>query len=356
MIFIANFILIVLYGAVYNEAKNKYGKCKILLFILLSVTALQMVFLIGFRTVEVGIDTRSYLIIYNKYKSMTFDRIFKDTSQEHGYSLLIKISSMIYDNFDFFKTIAAIISIVPIVVMAGKYSKKPFLSILIFIAFGYYAFMFSGMRQGIAYSVCVLSYASIRNKKPVAFVFLILLAAQFHKSAYMFLPAYLFANIRLNKYTIIGLIMAYLLVIVFKDPLYNFIEGGLYTTPVHSYAAKETGALIILVRQIVIAAALVFLAPKDTRDTDYGRYTMLVSVGAILTIFATIGGNAQRAANYYCMFLILGIPELLWHLESVFLKRTVSVCVVVGVLAMFIYGVITDGYNIMTYGCTLFGQ
>lgn len=356
MIFIVNFFLIALYGLVYSEARNKYGECRILLFILLTVASIQMILLVGLRATDVGIDTYSYFIRYYEYKEMSFERIFMDTLQEHGYSLLIKVVSMIWDNFDFFKVIVAILSVVPIVYTVGKCSDKPFLSILIFISFGYYSFMFSGMRQGISFALCILSFLTIKNKKPVLFVLLVLLAAQFHKSAYLFLPAYLVASIKLNKYTVIGLIILYLMVIVFKWRLYNLIEGTLYDNQNHSYAANETGAFMILVRQIVIAAALVFLAPKDTRDTDYGRYTMLVSVGAILTIFATIGGNAQRAANYYCMFLILGIPELLWHLESVFLKRTVSVCVVVGVLAMFIYGVITDGYNIMTYGCTLFGQ
>lgn len=76
---------------------------------------------------------------------------------------------------------------------------------------------------------------------------------------------------------------------------------------------------------------------------------MLVCTGAILTIFATIGSNAQRAANYYCMFLIFGIPELLDNLEDSMVKRIVNYTVIVGVLAMFMYDIFTDGYKIIPY-------
>ena len=76
---------------------------------------------------------------------------------------------------------------------------------------------------------------------------------------------------------------------------------------------------------------------------------MLVCTGAILTIFATIGSNAQRAANYYCMFLIFGIPELLDSLDDSMVKRVVSITVIAGVLAMFVYSIINDEYSIMPY-------
>lgn len=351
MIFIINFLSIIIYGLIYNEAKNRYGKSKVLLRLFLGVIAFQMIFLIGFRDVSIGLDTKSYLIRFDYYKNFTLNQIFSDKFQEHGYSLIIKGTALIYDNFDFFKIIVAVISIVPIVITILKCSKNPFLSVLIFIAFDYYAFMFSGMRQGIAYALCILSFLCIQNKKPVKFVLLVLLAAQFHKSAYIFLPAYWIANVKMNKYTLITLCMAFAAVFVFKSKLYGLIEHGFYNTVDNIYGERNTGAFTLLVRQFVIAAAMLFFAAKNEFKciSNYNRFTMLVCTGAILTIFATIGSNAQRAANYYCMFLIFGIPELLDSLDDSMVKRVVSITVIAGVLAMFVYSIINDEYSIMPY-------
>lgn len=350
MIFIINFLSIIIYGLIYNEAKNRYGKSKVVLRSFLGVIAFQMIFLIGFRDVSIGNDTQHYLTRFNIYKTKELTQIFSDNFQEYGYSLLIKITAAIYDNFDFFKIIVAVITIVPIVITILKCSKNPFLSLLIFIAFDYYAFMFSGMRQGIAYALCILSFLCIQNKKPIKFVLVVLLAAQFHKSAYIFLPAYWIANIKMNRYTLVGLGLIFIVVVIFKNKFYDLVENGLYRTVDHAYEAKNTGAFMLLVRQFAIAGVMLFFAGKNSLSSiNYTRFTMLVCAGAILSVFATIGGNAQRAANYYCMFLIFGIPELLDSLDDSMVKRVVNVTVIVGILAMFIYSLACDAYEIMPY-------
>lgn len=351
MIFVFNFLSIIVYSLIYNEVKKRYGKSKVLLRFFLGIIAFQMICLIGFRDVSIGIDTKAYLRRFDYYKTFTLNQIFSDKLQEHGYSLIIKGTALLYDNFDFFKIIVAVISIVPIVVTILKCSKNPFLSLLIFIAFDYYAFIFSGMRQGIAYALCILSFLCIQNKKPVKFILLVLLAAQFHKSAYIFLPAYWIANIKMNRYTLAGLGLVFIVAVIFKNKFYDLVENGLYSTVDHAYEAKNTGAFTLLVRQFVIAAAMLFFVGKNEFKciSNYNRFTMLVCTGAILTIFATIGSNAQRAANYYCMFLIFGIPELLDNLEDSMVKRIVNYTVIVGVLAMFMYDIFTDGYKIIPY-------
>lgn len=357
MIFVVNFLSIIVYSLIYNEVKKRYGKSKVLLRFFLGIIAFQMICLIGFRDVSIGIDTKAYLRRFDYYKNFTLNQIFSDKFQEHGYSLIIKGTALLYDNFDFFKIIVAVISIVPIVVTILKCSKNPFLSLLIFIAFDYYAFIFSGMRQGIAYALCILSFLCIQNKKPVKFILLVLLAAQFHKSAYIFLPAYWITNIKMNRYTLAGLGLVFIVAVIFKNKFYDLVENGLYSTVDHAYEAKNTGAFTLLVRQLAIAGVMLFFAGKNSSNgINYNRFTMLVCTGAILTVFATIGNNAQRIANYYCIFLIFGIPELLDCINDCVVKKIMSFAVIVGVLAMFVYAMIADGYEIMPYSSILFGK
>lgn len=356
-VFVLNFFSICLYAIIYDFIKKKYGKSQIVFVFLMVLITAQMCALLALRSVEIGIDTRAYLNRFNRYKLLTLSKIFRDDFQEHGYSLLIKIIAVVYDNFNFFLTCVSLITIPLVVVSVAKLSKKPFLSLLIFIAFDYYASYFCLIRQSIAYSLCIFSFLCIQNKKPVKFILLVLLAAQFHKSAYIFLPAYWIANIKMNRYTLAGLGLVFIVVVIFKNKFYDLVENGLYSTVDHAYEAKNTGAFMLLVRQFAIAGVMLFFAGKNSLSSiNYNRFTMLVCAGAILSVFATIGGNAQRAANYYCMFLIFGIPELLDNLEDSMVKRIVNYTVIVGVLAMFVYAMIADGYKIMPYSSILFGK
>ena len=59
---------------------------------------------------------------------------------------------------------------------------------------------FSGLRQAIAMGITALSFNFIKEKKPVQFILLVILASLFHKSAIVFLAMYPIYNIKLDKF------------------------------------------------------------------------------------------------------------------------------------------------------------
>ena len=59
---------------------------------------------------------------------------------------------------------------------------------------------FSGLRQAIAIGITALSFNFIKEKKPVQFILLVILASLFHKSAIVFLAMYPIYNIKLDKF------------------------------------------------------------------------------------------------------------------------------------------------------------
>ena len=97
MIFVINFLSIIVYSLIYNEVKKRYGKSKVLLRFFLGIIAFQMICLIGFRDVSIGIDTKAYLRRFDYYKNFTLNQIFSDKFQEHGYSLIIKGTALLYE-------------------------------------------------------------------------------------------------------------------------------------------------------------------------------------------------------------------------------------------------------------------
>ena len=95
---------------------------------------------------------------------------------ELGYKVLNKVVSFFSTNNQLFLTIVAILSIAPVGRFIYKNSRMPFLSFIIYIAFNYYSFVFSGLRQAIAYGIIFISYDYIKNRKLAKFLICVSLA------------------------------------------------------------------------------------------------------------------------------------------------------------------------------------
>ena len=76
---------------------------------------------------------------------------------------------------------------------------------------------------------------------------------------------------------------------------------------------------------------------------------MLLGFGVILLPFMTIGGNAKRIVEYYCIFLIFAIPGVIYGIKDERIKKIVSFAVALGVMGMFWWSITADGYNIIPY-------
>ena len=104
--------------------------------------------------------------------SSTIDHRF-----ELGYKALNNIIGILTNNEQIFLTIVAILSIAPVGRFIYKYSKMPFLSFTIYIAFNYYAFTFSGLRQAISYAIIFISYDYIKDRKLMKFLICVVCAS-----------------------------------------------------------------------------------------------------------------------------------------------------------------------------------
>lgn len=349
-IYIINFGLIALYWLISREFTKDEQSYKKAVGFFMTLICIQMIFIVGLRGISVGIDTHSYERRFHLYRTMSMQEIFDNKFQEVGYSLLIKFVGGFTDSFTLFTLFVAAMSIIPIIYTITKCSKKPFLSIMLFIVFDYYAFMFSGMRQGIAYGLCVLSFMFIKNKKFIGFFGIVLLAAQFHKSAYLFLPAYFVAHMKVKRNTIFMLLTMLCFVVIFKEKLYDIIENTMYDTLSNAYEKEKTDAFLWPV--MIFFTSIIMFAFKDNSialDENYSCYVMLVGLGMVLLPFMTIGSNARRIIQYYCVFLTFAIPGIIAGIRDVKVRRIVSVAVAMGVCGMFWWSLNADGYNIIPY-------
>ena len=189
-----------------------------------------------------------------------------------------------------------------------KYSPNPVQSILYHFGLLYFTFHFSALKQSIAMAILMLAFDGIIEKKPVKFIFLVLLAGQFHFPAMIFLPAYWIAKIKPGRAYL--LLLAGLLVVtfVFRNQIINFLikyyKDHETNIDLSDVTFLRTKALIMIV---IVAAAVVFRVPT----AEDRQYVILLQICGIAIAFQTFCGYNnifERLADYYFQFAVIFIP------------------------------------------------
>lgn len=345
-VYIINFIVIIFFSIIYHSSKtlNKESREKLLngfLFLIM----LFMIAIQTFRGLEIGLDTGAYYSKFIDYGNMNLQQIFT-SNQEVGFSMLIKITTLIGGSFNFFLFIISVLSIFPVFYLTKKYSPYPFLTIMLFISLRYYAFTFSGLRQSIAMGLTLLSVHFLINKKSLKFIILTIIASFFHISAILFLPVLFIKKLKINRNIIIVFPIAIMLTYLFRNTMYDLVRVLLFSRYEGAYQAVETGAFMWFFMFFLITVALLvhhFIVPQNE---NYQFFTLLLMVGSILLVFSTIGTNASRVADYYTIFSIIAIPMFLYNIKSNLLKVNLMMLTTVIVLVLFSWTIITDPYGI----------
>ena len=305
--------------------KNSYrlaiNRCNPVVFILM---VLQLALLLGLRMPSVGVDTARYVYIFQHFN-------FKDFDYEYGYMILNYLLSSFTDNERVFLLTTALLSIVPVGIMIYKYSEKPFLSWFVYICMFYYSFNFSGIRQSLAASFLVMAFMLIVNKHPVWASVFVVVASSFHTSALIFLIAVFLRNHKWKKIDILIVLFSYVFIFIFRVPLFNLITSIFY----EEYQAVETDAYTWMFVHILLLVLLYYLKSflDDDKIVDFAL--TLFTVGCSFMLLTSVGTNVLRVANYFNVFIVLLIPNLMKIFDAK--SRLIVVWLGVLVLSYFYY-------------------
>lgn len=282
------------------------------------------------RSDNVGADTKMY---HNMYTNMSIFNNFQYARTdwrygrvEIGYGLLEYIVSRKFP-FQVFLMIAAIISIVPIAVAIYRYSENIFLSLFLYIAFGYFSFAMNGIRQAIAIGICFCAFLASREKKFIKFIILIAIATLFHKSALLFIPVYWLEKIPLNKKTIIIYVSALAGSFVFRNPLYRLLNR--FSRQSFSENGSAGGIRMFLFMLFLVVLGWMCRNQSINRDNYFTQYIdadyeidnntskldsslfTMFSISVLMWPIASLNAELFRMYYYYHIFIILYVPSLL---------------------------------------------
>lgn len=287
-----------------------------------------LILLCGLRSIDIGRDTSMYAYIFQSIKNKhTLQELFENYEYfEYGYYLLNYVVSRFVD-YQGFLLVSAILSIGPVIYIVLKYSKQPWMSLLLYSCFQFFTFTMSGMRQAIAMGILMLAYDCMINKKLKQYLILCFIAIMFHSSAILFIPIYWIRNIPFKKNIGIfcGTFMA--LTYVFRKNLWSIatVFGR------QQYESNDAGGTMMYLFMILsIALGLLFregliVGDQENEESVQNRVLLYLQVLAAMVWPIASGNSATfRMFFYYQIFMILYVPVVIKAIPDRLVKFIVT--------------------------------
>lgn len=321
-------VIIVIISILTMDMKNKVKKNKLII----STSALGIIFLQAFRSWEVGVDLRSYIPSYQLMKNIDVISGERLLNYDYGYLVFTKLLSNFGVSVQLF---LAIVSITIMVLLSStwiKYSKMPSISIFLYITLGFFAFSFSGLRQAIAFALTFYSYRFIVEKNIIKFIFCVMIAITFHFSAIVFILAFPLYHIKIRAKYNLGLVAVFVLVFLLKERIFQWVYFLYRGNEVNS---ASTGAYTMLIIMIGVYVLANIFGDKYDQNSTYNSYMNYLLVAILIQIFASQSNIIMRLGYYYYLFITLLIPDVISYQKNPIFRILVSSILLVMCLYFF---------------------
>ncbi len=197
-------------------------------------------------------------------------------------------------------------------VFIAKHSKEPAFSFIVYICLGLMTFNMNGMRQAMAMSICLLAYGFAKERKPLRFLLIVLLAFTFHRTAVVFLLAYPLSHYKPSPRRNTLLAGAVLLFLLFSRRL-----AALYDSWVgKDYASGESfegGGIVVVLTYLLLLGigAFCVYAARGERGRTLLPLVLLLATGFLFYLARYFSTQIyERASYYFFYFALLLMPEL----------------------------------------------
>lgn len=331
-IFQFNFYSVFIWAVIlYNLPLKKQDKS----IIYLSIIFIQFTLLAWQKDFSVGQDTLMYCRGFDYISSESFKDILLD-KWEPGYV----ISNWIIGNLGFdFHTYLLIVSgfiYYSVCRFIFRYSQYPWLSVAIFVAFGYYFGSLHILRQYIAIAIILYSYDCILNRKFASYLALVLLAASFHTSAIVFLPTYFLYGKSIRPTMMIVLFsLSLAIALIAGDVLLNmFVMNDRYQD---AYVSDKDGAGsgygMLLFMTLIFSCALL-LKPKYLNKHESIFYWIFFISLCMQPLSITVS-MVSRAILYWSLSLLVLLPMIIHNIKSQNLRFISFIIVLSGLIFVF---------------------
>lgn len=292
----------------------KCFKRKTSLFLSFSLLALFA----GLRKYTVGVDTLQFYEAFTNI-GQTDDWTFSEFRYEYGFSLLCKILYLIFKEPQSLIFVTSIFINFSVYTFIKNNSKDYFLSTLLYIFLNYYFNYMNIMRQAIAIAILLLFYKFLKNKQYLFYLFGVIIAFFFHKTAIMGLVLILVIMISKFKYLNFTIATCGIIAFTFYKEIFMFgasFLGDYYLAYLDTEFAVSNyfGSLLMVLQSFGISISCGYLYYK-TRKKDRledSSFLMAISIVTLCCLALVMRMNIfNRISAIFEIYLIIFVPNIL---------------------------------------------
>lgn len=302
---------------------------------------------------------RKHIIISNITEWKIFLSSFLATSKDVGYYILEWLLTRIGISFQEWIALIAAFFLYVIGKLIYKKSYYPLISVMLFLALGFYSFSMSGLRQTIAIAITVIAYFQLDKGYNFKFILLVCIATLFHKTACIFIILLFLKNIRLGKFHILGSIAGLLGFFIFNNQLRAFLNTYFFTD---NYSFYSTSSITLnYTKFIILVAIFIFciyyykpiiqsnIMKMSAFEKKYLKiqnplllYNSLF-LGVIFQLYSSFFAEMFRVSMYFSLYSILLVPLCLKTEKNEKVRFILNISIYV---VLFIYIMISGGLGV----------
>lgn len=248
-----------------------------------------------------------YKVLFEEYSSHSIAVILDNSGHELGYRFLNNLLGRITDQYQVLLVVTSVLSVVPLWYFYRCEVEKPILTIVLFLSVAPFVMYFSGIRQAIAMGFAVPCWYAAKQKKKWRFVLLVLVAIQFHTSAFMLFVIYPLFYARITKKWLFVVVPIMLAVYSFKEIIFGVLFQLLWK---EFEEADPTGAITTLILLILYGIYSYVIPDEKQMDSDTTAMRNLLLLSIMIQFFAMLHPLSMRMNYYFLIFVPLLLPKL----------------------------------------------
>lgn len=301
-------------------------------------------------------DTNAYIDSFNNI-DVTVSEVLSGfkLGEEHLF-LLIKafIKQYISTEPRVFIEIVSFITIVPILYFYFNYSGDLKFAFLLFVLSGCWEHSLNGLRQYLACAIMLMALSLLYKRKWYLYIPIVILAAQIHTSAYIFIVVYFIANKPAwGKFTKIMLVIGLFLLVTY--PVTGSFMNNLFvenTDYGEKYNTSEFNYSINIIRVAVMSVPIMvsFLNRKNMIG-KYKYYDIVFNMSLLCAMCTLIGLLSAVYARLNLYFELFNVILLVWNINDMIKQeryKWIKYACIVCFIAYFLYQMVFT-YNLSWY-------
>ena len=310
--------------------------------------------ILAFRGITCGVDLKNYQYYYNLDAKKSFAKILNESRQEVLFHLFNSFVASLYNDYQFYLALIALICVVPYALFFMRESDHPYMSLVLFVTVAPFSMFFSGLRQSVAMALVPIAYYFCKKNRLIFFVLTVVIAMGFHQSAFILFLMYPIERAKITKKWLYIVVPLMLIVLMFNQRLYTILAPLTGDRYYERYGeVTSTGAYTIVILLFAFTLMSVFIPDNHKMDEDTVGIRNLLLLCTTLQCFAPANFVAMRMNYYFLPFVAICIPNILTRSKERYKQVVVysSVALVVVLLAYYFYNAYngSDALNIYPY-------